>query len=102
MRGAAQEPGLPRAEGRYDTGTSAHHHWADEGRGKAGREERAMGTRREFVRRAGAALGGAWLAGAGAAAGGGGGPAPGPGGAAPPPTGSDVGSLFPFIHSQAV
>jgi dienelactone hydrolase len=60
-----------------------------------------MNTRREFVQWAGAALGCSWLAEA-AVAEGDEKPAPGPGGAALPKTGSDVGSLFPFIQSQAV
>jgi dienelactone hydrolase len=56
-----------------------------------------MSTRREFCRWAGAALGSAWLAGE----------ADAPALAAPPDppaprTGSDVGSVFPFIESQAV
>src|SRR3954452_17475348 len=62
-----------------------------------------MSTRREFCQWAAAALAGAGM---GAEADGlgadtGRGPAPGPGGS-PPKTGSDVGSLFPFIQSQAV
>src|SRR4051812_40042441 len=60
-----------------------------------------MSTRREFVRWAGAALGASWPAGAEAAAEGGGLAAAGPD-APPPRTGSDVGSLFPFIQSQAI
>src|SRR5262245_31956547 len=55
-----------------------------------------MSTRRGFFQQAGAALGGSWLAGQLSAAGGG----PAPGGT-PPKTGSDVGSLFPFIQGQA-
>jgi hypothetical protein len=61
-----------------------------------------MGTRRQFIRQAGTALGGAWLAGTGTPADAG----------SPPPaatsaerqtgTGSDVGSLFPVIQCQAV
>jgi dienelactone hydrolase len=61
-----------------------------------------MKSRREFVRRAGAALSCTWLAGAGAAGGNEARPAPGAGGSPAPGTGSDVGSLFPFIQSQAV
>src|SRR5436309_1867922 len=60
-----------------------------------------MNTRREFVRWAGAAFACSWLS-AKAAAEGDGKPAPGPGGSAPPRTGSDIGSLFPFVQSQAV
>jgi dienelactone hydrolase len=60
-----------------------------------------MNTRRDFLQDLVAGLGGAGLIGAGATAGAG--PVP----AAPlqeaaPPTGSDVGSLGPFIQSQAV
>src|SRR5262245_46883632 len=67
-----------------------------------------MGTRREFCQWAAAALGGSSLMvpGAGAEARGlaegtdrGAGPQPG---GSPSKTGSDVGSLFPFIQSQAV
>src|SRR5438067_3969974 len=57
-----------------------------------------MSTRREFIQRAAAALGPTLLA---AAPADGQQPAPQPPAAAPA-TGSDVGSLFPFIQSQAV
>jgi hypothetical protein len=62
-----------------------------------------MGTRRDFLEWASAALGGSLLAGAGTDAEAGDDRAPTPRPNAPAPqTGSDVGSLFPFIQSQAV
>jgi dienelactone hydrolase len=67
-----------------------------------------MSTRRQFCQRAGAALGIQWLPGAAAGAGPETpapvpGPAtPRPGGGQPPKTGSDVGSLFPFVQGQVV
>jgi dienelactone hydrolase len=68
-----------------------------------------MQTRREFVHWAGAALGGSCLAATGGDAGALGldlGPGQGtavqPKGSSPPKTGSDIGSLFPFVQSQAI
>src|SRR4051812_30547017 len=57
-----------------------------------------MNTRREFVQWAGAALGGSCLTATGAAAD----ARAGAGQGNSPQTGSDVGSLFPFIQGQAV
>jgi dienelactone hydrolase len=62
-----------------------------------------MGTRRDFLEWTGAALGGSWLAGARTEAEADDDRAPAPRPHAPAPqTGSDVGSLFPFIQSQVV
>src|SRR5690348_6571946 len=61
-----------------------------------------MNTRRQFMQWTGTALGGSWLADMEAGAETDRELAPGSGDAAPSRTGSDVGSLFPFIQSQAI